>query len=171
MDPTLLEALAEQNCLLLRQARDLLESLPADHYPEGAPPLFPSSIGSHIRHVLDHYDSILKNSTGVIDYYRRQRDPATENDPKEALRRISAVMESCRGISPVPHLRLRASLSDETITIETTLERELLFSISHTLHHFALIAQICRHFGQAIPEEFGVAPSTLAHRKALSGQR
>jgi len=43
----------------------------------------------------------------------------------------------------------------------STLERELMFVLSHTIHHMALIAVLVRREGSApIPSGFGVAPST-----------
>ena len=45
--------------------------------------------------------------------------------------------------------------------------RELDFLLSHTVHHQALTAIICRLVGVEVDEEFGVAPSTLRHRERL----
>jgi hypothetical protein len=45
----------------------------------------------------------------------------------------------------------------------STVARELQFLLSHTVHHYALIALILRLQGFEPGEEFGVAPSTLAH--------
>jgi hypothetical protein len=46
--------------------------------------------------------------------------------------------------------------------------RELQFLISHTVHHYAVVAILLRLQGcdaAAENPDFGVAPSTLAHRK------
>jgi hypothetical protein len=40
-----------------------------------------------------------------------------------------------------------------------------MFSISHAIHHYALISMICRYLGITLPEGFGVAPSTIHYRK------
>jgi hypothetical protein len=44
-------------------------------------------------------------------------------------------------------------------------ERELQFLLSHTVHHYALIALMLRTQGYEPGAEFGVAPSTLAYWK------
>jgi hypothetical protein len=48
----------------------------------------------------------------------------------------------------------------------STAARELQFLVSHTVHHYALIAFILRANGIDPGADFGVAPSTLAHRKS-----
>jgi hypothetical protein len=52
----------------------------------------------------------------------------------------------------------------------STARRELRFLLSHTIHHYALIALSLGTRGFEIPEAlsgFGVAPSTLRHRKQV----
>ena len=44
--------------------------------------------------------------------------------------------------------------------------RELQFLVSHTVHHYALIRLLLEDHGIYAGEEFGVAPSTLAHQRA-----
>ncbi|MBK7948380.1 MAG: hypothetical protein IPK00_06475 [Deltaproteobacteria bacterium] len=48
--------------------------------------------------------------------------------------------------------------------VASTLSRELHFVASHTVHHFALIRLTLARCGRSTPAEFGVSPSTLAHR-------
>ena len=45
----------------------------------------------------------------------------------------------------------------------STVRRELDFLLSHTVHHYALIAMSLRLRGLPVPAELGVAPSTLEH--------
>jgi hypothetical protein len=49
--------------------------------------------------------------------------------------------------------------------VHSSFEREVMFSISHAIHHYALIAMICRSLGALLPEGFGIAPSTVHYRK------
>jgi hypothetical protein len=46
--------------------------------------------------------------------------------------------------------------------------RELQALLGHTVHHYAIIALLLRVEGIEPGEEFGVAPSTLAHWRAAS---
>lgn len=49
----------------------------------------------------------------------------------------------------------------------STIARELQFLVSHTVHHWALIAFMLRSEGLAVPEGFGISPSTLEYRHGL----
>ena len=49
----------------------------------------------------------------------------------------------------------------------STLDRELRFIQSHTIHHFALIGWMLRALGVRIPEDFGLAPSTRSYWASL----
>ena len=48
--------------------------------------------------------------------------------------------------------------------IESTLECECHFVLSHTIHHMALIALLAQRDGDDVQEAFGVAGSTLRYR-------
>ena len=50
----------------------------------------------------------------------------------------------------------------------STIVRELQFLLSHTVHHFALISTMNSINNVATPENFGIAPSTLVHRRKIS---
>ena len=47
----------------------------------------------------------------------------------------------------------------------TSLGRELEFLISHTVHHYALMAVIAGQQDAALPVDFGLAPSTLKFQR------
>ena len=51
---------------------------------------------------------------------------------------------------------------------QSTIRRELQYLQAHTVHHYALIAFILRLQGREPAASFGVAPSTLRHRKAAA---
>jgi uncharacterized damage-inducible protein DinB len=52
------------------------------------------------------------------------------------------------------------------VAVRSTLARELLFVISHTIHHQALIAVLLSAAGRTVPEAFGLAPSTPRSARA-----
>jgi hypothetical protein len=56
---------------------------------------------------------------------------------------------------------------DSVVWSYSSIGRELQFLLSHTIHHYALIALALRLQGYEPSAEFGVAPSTLQYwRKA-----
>ena len=56
----------------------------------------------------------------------------------------------------------------EVAWASSTIERELQFLASHTVHHFTVIALLLRLDGVEVDADFGVAPSTLHHRRTSS---
>ena len=70
---------------------------------------------------------------------------------------------------PDKELMLHASYdehSDEPISIPTNYFREIAYNLEHTIHHMALIRVGIKEVSDIVlPEEFGVATSTVKHRK------
>ncbi len=50
----------------------------------------------------------------------------------------------------------------------STVGRELQFLVSHTVHHFAIIAVMHSSQGIELPPDFGIAPSTLKYQRQLA---
>jgi hypothetical protein len=46
----------------------------------------------------------------------------------------------------------------------STVGREIMYSVAHAVHHYALIGVMCGVMGLKMPAGFGVAPSTLKHQ-------
>jgi uncharacterized damage-inducible protein DinB len=166
-------AALEGNLHLLRQGIELLERLSDGDYrdaPEGG-----SSIGAQYRHVLDHYRSLLDGQTdGVVDYDRRRRDPEQERDRAAAIRATEETLDRLRLLSRT-HLLLPLAVAQAATDSEadespqgSTLGRELLFLVSHTVHHYAIIKLLLGERGVTCEPSFGVAPSTLVYRRAAS---
>lgn len=55
------------------------------------------------------------------------------------------------------------SADGPTRAMRSTVARELLFVVSHTVHHNAIIGAIAALLGVRTPERFGYAPSTIAY--------
>lgn len=159
-----------ESCALLRQGMLLLEELTDDLYTGCQPPYFTHSVGSHFRHVIDFYLCFLTGrDQGLIDYDHRVRDPHLASNRDLALLTLAALvgrLEQLTEAADMPLLvRLEADPSSVADLTETSssLGRELQFLLSHTVHHYALIALLLRLQGFAPPPEFGVAPSTLQY--------
>ena len=56
--------------------------------------------------------------------------------------------------------------SNDTIVISTNYFRELVYNLEHTVHHMALIrVGINEVSAVKVPEEFGVASSTIKYKR------
>lgn len=156
---------------MIAQGVHLLGRLSADVFTASSPSTLGASIGGHLRHNLDHYACFLRGlSSGRIDYDDRERAADIETNPEAAigaLRRAAAQLGELRDdiLDRSLEVRMDTGEGDERPWTISSVRRELQFLLSHTVHHYALVAMVCRLYGQAVDDEFGVAPSTLKHRR------
>ncbi|MCY3002484.1 MAG: hypothetical protein NTV21_11840 [Planctomycetota bacterium] len=170
MQQRAIHELVQSNLACLAQARELVGRLADEQYRASAPG-GRGGVGPHLRHALDHYDCFLAGvAAGTIDYDQRERDLEVENSRERALERLA--------LAEAGLLRLRTFDAAHEVTVKldsgerhsrcasrSTLARELQFLVSHTVHHFALVAFVLRIQGVEPGPELGVAPSTLKYEQ------
>ena len=108
-----------------------------------------------------------------VDYDARDRDRRIETDRDFAAGAIAQVIDRLQNLPDASldtELKIQVDTAaweqGKTLWTRSTIARELQFLLSHTVHHYALIALILRGHGFDPGAEFGVAPSTLEYRKA-----
>jgi hypothetical protein len=75
------QALIQSAVEILIQGENLLGELENDNYTTRLPAAFNASIGSHYRHCLDHFRSLLDAAhSGDLNYDHRERGTLVEND-------------------------------------------------------------------------------------------
>jgi uncharacterized damage-inducible protein DinB len=160
----------------LNELRSLVESLRDEQFKMKVDILSNASIGEHVRHILEFYVCLLRaHATGVVSYDERERNPKIETDRSFALSVIDNIVLALTEIKSDHPLKLRADFSpdgeNDTI-LETSVFRELAYDLEHSIHHQALIKVGLAYLGEegVLNEDFGVAPSTVRHRK-LNDQR
>ena len=167
-----LNTLISCNCTLLRQGAEALGSGQGVLYLPDSATGRPPSIGAHFRHVLDHYFAFFNGlQEGRIDYDRRDRDPEIEADLHAARAAADRIEAALRALLPATiqapilvNVAVATEAHGEPLWEHSTVQRELAFLLSHTVHHYALISLHARRYGVELGEEFGVAPSTLEYR-------
>jgi uncharacterized damage-inducible protein DinB len=153
---------------VLGQLRQLLLRMTDEQYVMKPAEVISSSVGGHVRHCLDHVEALLSGvDTGELNYDHRQRGTDVETCRPAALRALAALEGAVRKITHLPAsypLQLEVLLAGKgpSVVVDTSLGRELVFVMSHTIHHNALIGVIARRLGVPVPERFGYAPSTLS---------
>jgi hypothetical protein len=169
-----IDTLVADNVSLLDQAASLARRLDRAVYAAPGPPPIPSGVGSHVRHVLDFYDCLLGGlAIARVDYDARKRDPRSEVDPLYVAARIErTTSELARipspGVPTILDVRAEGASHAGGAWARSSVARELEFLLSHTIHHFALVAMMLRLRGVEPGAEFGVAPSTLAYWRRAS---
>ncbi len=157
---------------VLEQLDELLAGLADDQYVATPGGLVTSGIGGHVRHNLDHVEALLRAAeTGELDYDLRERGTGIERDrgaARSAIRQLSCQLLDFDWADAPASLAMRAIVAPDApaVTMETSIDREIAFVLSHTIHHNALIALLAKLQGAPLPPEFGYAPSTLAHRRS-----
>lgn len=138
--------------------------------------LYAQVVGPHIRHVLDHFDSLLEGShcpEAVVNYDARSRDIRTETMRGVAVDRLRRVLSGLQGLEQLaldtPLQVLCSSVPGESVVpVPSTLGRELLFVQSHAIHHQAVIRAQAEALGLLLPPDFGKAPATIAQERLLA---
>lgn len=157
----------------------LLEGLDDDQYVSCPMPLMQSSIGQHMRHVLDLWMALLPaikdSSVGTVDYDLRRRGHAVESDRILALKELRLLVGELDVFRSSPYLgRDLIVVSEvglnETLRAEVSsnLTRELVFVASHASHHYALMRVIAKSLGLELPADFGVAAATRSYMRVIS---
>lgn len=165
--------LTDELASLLVELRNGLLGISAESHRWTTTPSL-GSVGAHVRHILDHVETILRSDGAIVDYDDRRRDTLDERDPVEAVRRLDAVLDDLPrldGAPPEASLVMRVSIGHTgrgqpraVQVVDTTVGRELAFLVSHTVHHMAMIRSLLLQRGFELPSEFGVASATTRAR-------
>jgi uncharacterized damage-inducible protein DinB len=125
-----------------------------------------SSIGQHVRHVVELFQCLVNGyETGAVNYDSRPRNQVIATHKAVAQECLSAIANTISHPDKPMLLYANFSLEDKPSTISTTYFREIVYNIEHTIHHMALIRiGITEASEIELPQEFGVAPATLKYQ-------
>jgi len=168
-----MQHLISANIHYLDQAERLVSGMADRSYANPVENFYSSTLGQHLRHCLDHYRSFLSGlGDAKIDYDSRERSAELECSTEFAICEITRIRNELQELSDdevsvgvLVKLDCGTGVADYQ---PSSLGRELQFLVSHTVHHFAMIGGICSCLKIPVEQGFGVAPSTLRHREAVS---
>ena len=150
------------------QLSESLNLLQDAEYTKPSKILFNATIGQHTRHIIELFLCLEKGYTGgVVNYEKRKRDHRIETDRKLAIQLLKDIYHRIE--RPNIDIVLETEDYEDTITtvsIPTNYYREIAYNLEHTIHHMALIRVGINEVSSVeLPEEFGVAFSTIKYRK------
>ena len=161
---------------VLEQGETLLTGLSDAQYAQAA--TAGGSIGAHYRHSLEHFKILFEAvKDNHVDYDRRERDERLQTERLAALKMTRDFRQTARflsTLSPERPIEVRSKISYAapiSYAVASTLGREIMYAVSHAIHHHALIAMLCGIRAIPVAPEFGVAPSTIAHHKQQTAAR
>lgn len=162
---------------IIYQGLSYLKSVTKEDYNSIISPNFMSSAGSHMRHVIDHYQAIISGlEREFIDYDVRERGSALESSPRLAIAKLNEVADWIKmltedELTKPTTLSTEVSVTNKNIQkVQTSVARELVFASSHAVHHYAMIAQISFAQKNSQSQLFGLAPATATFLRQTSKQ-
>jgi hypothetical protein len=148
----------------LQKSELLLTSLSNEELCDTSIPPYHSSIGSHLRHILDFYDCALNiNSDKKVDLTARSRNKDVESKCSSASEYLNSIMSKLNNT--------RSNMNDMVTVIDDLglgkIEMQYTFGAlisqanSHTIHHYAIINYIIDRLEIKFnDEDFGYNPTT-----------
>ncbi len=143
----------------------LLNSIDDMQYSDISVAPYNSSIGGHIRHILDVFDCIFDGlSIGEVNLVARKRNELTEQKTTFGLIYIENTIDKLHGLENVDFDKIIAVKDDlglGEITQNYTLGSVLIQAHSHAIHHFASLGYLIHQLGINLPDaDFGYNPTT-----------
>jgi hypothetical protein len=150
---------------ILNQLGLLISRLTGEEYARPLSCLQENSIGKHVRHMVEFFECLLEGiPSGEVNYDLRKRNLRIETDPAFTLHRITLIQQEITCLQDAS-LLLKADLGNGTESFQTSVYRELAFTMDHCVHHLALVrVGLQQHFPNVkMDQEVGVAFSTLRY--------
>ena len=154
----------------LKQLKEMLQLISAEQYMQKPEILSGSSIGQHIRHILEFYLLLVSGSfSGAISYDKRQRDNRIEESPQFAIETIDRLLPGIDTLEEQFMVKFEGDFTTDGTAdnfIQSSVGRELAYCIEHSIHHQAIIKAGLIELGlkSLVDDNFGVAYSTIRYR-------
>lgn len=125
----------------LHQLQSILNQISEFDYLKTLEVLENSSIGKHVRHILEFYECLFNaiDTNSNVCYDDRKRNLLLEENVRYASDYIIGLIDKLNQIDVNKRLLLKAKYEHSDIIMETSLFRELTYTIEHTVHHLAII--------------------------------
>jgi hypothetical protein len=159
------------------QLIEFIHSLSNEEYQFVATPWFESSIGQHLRHIVDLYQALMFNrNEQQIDYDIRRRGAPIESQRKVGLCELNEIKDWLNELDDTlihQSIQIKTEislLSQQSMVFDSSFGRELCFASSHLIHHLAIMAAIAKMTGKKVDGYLGMAPATASHSRTLKRQ-
>lgn len=162
---------------VLNQLAAVVRQLTTEDFSKPASVLNQATLGQHVRHTLEFFQCLESGLPARwVNYDDREHNEFVQADPELALGvidRLTRFVEQQEGNVAVK-LQVSYDRSGESAqVVDSNYLRELIYTIEHAVHHMALIKIGLKEVAPyvRVPEDFGIAVSTLRHQQALLSDR
>jgi uncharacterized damage-inducible protein DinB len=149
----------------LERGVTLLQAIDDTQYSDTSIRPYYSSIGGHMRHILDVFDCIFEGlEANHVDLTARKRNELAETKTAVGIAYFNQIMDKLKDLDTVDYNKI-VKVSDDLglgmVTVNYTLGAALIQAHSHAIHHFASIGYIISQLGIELPDaDFGYNPTT-----------
>ena len=148
----------------LQKSRYLLINLKDEQLSNTSIPPYNSSIGSHIRHILDFYECIFNiDSEKHIDLTARSRNKDVETCCIQSEAYLNLITDKLKNLDYDLDeiVKVTDDLGLGKVTMTYTLVAVLSQANSHAIHHYAIINYILNGLNISLADsDFGYNPTT-----------
>lgn len=149
----------------LERGKKLVLNLEQHQYTDNGVAPYYSSVGIHMRHVLDVFDCIFDGLPAKsINLTQRKRNEVIEKERLSGLNYFDMIIRKLQELGSEDldiELEVNDDLGKGMVKAKYTLAAVLIQAHSHAIHHFASIGYIIHQLGISLPDEdFGYNPTT-----------
>jgi uncharacterized damage-inducible protein DinB len=152
---------------LLNQLIDLIKTMSKDEYAAQLNVLNKSSIGQHVRHIVEFYIEFEKGyKLGTIAYDNRIRNLEFEVNQEFVITELQNITKRLENYNLEKELLLESNhglTHTDAVKSKTSCRREIVYVLDHAVHHLAIIkiAIQVNYSHIELNTNLGIAPSTL----------
>ncbi|MCK4562509.1 MAG: DinB family protein [Flavobacteriaceae bacterium] len=149
----------------LQRGVKLLNAIDDNQYNDSSVAPYYSSIGIHMRHILDVFDCIFDGlEAKKVDLSARKRNELAEKKVSFGLVYFDEVitkLDTLKSENLDVVVEVKDDLGLGVVTANYTLASALIQAHSHAIHHFASIGYVISQLGINLPDaDFGYNPTT-----------
>ena len=149
----------------LQRGIRLLNSISNEEYSNTTIAPYYSSIGTHMRHILDVFDCIFEGlETGNINLINRKRNQFAEINITAGITYFNDIIDRLNAMD-LSELDRIVDVTDDLgmgiVSAKYTLIGILIQAHSHAIHHFASVGYVISQLNIQLPDaDFGFNPTT-----------
>jgi len=149
----------------LKRGIQLLSYISDEDYRNATIAPYYSSIGGHVRHILDVFDCVFEGmNSGDINLIKRERNQLVENFTEIGINYFDKTIEKLQQFQHEDFEKIVVVTDDlgtGIISANYTLAGILIQAHSHAIHHFASVGYIISQLNIELPDDdFGFNPTT-----------
>lgn len=149
----------------LQRGIQLLNCINDEDYSNTSIAPYYSSIGGHMRHILDVFDCIFDGlEAGEVNLIQRKRNQLIELHTKDGIQYFNQILEKLLSLNKEDLNKIIVVTDDlglGEVAANYSVAAVLVQAHSHAIHHFASVGYIISQLEIQLPDEnFGFNPTT-----------